>query len=244
MIALHNVTKTLDQVRAVSDVSFAVPRGEAMALIGPSGSGKTTLLRLIAGLEEPDAGKIELDGCTASRPGMIKPPHTRGIGMVFQRPALWPHLTVAQNVAFGLARWRGAEAKERTREVLHQVELAGKERRLPHQLSGGEAQRVALARALAPRPQILLLDEPLSNLDAELHAGMIELVRRMQLDADATMIFVSHDPSAAAKLCSRVVVLGRGKVLQAGSWDRIELRSFPRMVELQRTSTASGLAAQ
>jgi iron(III) transport system ATP-binding protein len=230
VITLHNVTKSFGQVRAISDVSFSIARHASLALVGPSGSGKSTILRLIAGLEEPDAGSVEMDGQIVSRPGAVAPPHTRGIGMVFQRPALWPHLTVAHNIAFGLAHWQRRAAQQRLEEVLRLVELQGMESRHPHQLSGGEAQRVALARALAPRPRILLLDEPLSNLDPELYASMLDLIRQVQTQTGVTLIFVSHDPLAAAEVCEHAVVLQGGRVVQTGTWDEVEIASVPRLV--------------
>ena len=217
MIRLDGVHKAFGQVLAVSDITFAVERHTAVSLTGPSGSGKTTLLRLIAGLEEPDAGEISLDGQIVSRPGAVTAPHTRSIGMVFQNPALWPHLTVARHIAFGLARWERDQIKARLETVTRLVRLQGLEGRYPHQLSGGEAQRVALARALAPRPHILLLDEPLSNLDPELHTDMLELMQEVRAETGVTMIFVSHDPRTAAAVCDSGVVLRGGRIAHTGS---------------------------
>ncbi len=216
MIRLEGISKVFGQVRALSDISFAVERHAALSLIGPSGSGKTTVLRLIAGLEEPDAGEITLDGQVVSRPGTVAPPHTRSIGMVFQRPAMWPHLTVARHIAYGLARWERDRIESRLETVTRLVRLQGLESRYPHQLSGGEAQRVALARALAPCPHILLLDEPLSNLDPELHADMLELIRQVRAETGVTLIFVSHDPRTAAAICDSVVVLRGGRIAHVG----------------------------
>ena len=198
MIRLAGVHKYFGPVLALSGITFDVERQAAVSLTGPSGSGKTTLLRLIAGLEEPDAGEISLDGQSVSRPGTVTPPHTRSIGMVFQHPALWPHLTVARHITFGLARWERDQIKARLETMTRLVRLQGLEGRYPHQLSGGEAQRVALARALAPRPRILLLDEPLSNLDPELHTDMLDLIQKVRSETGVTMIFVSHDPRTAA----------------------------------------------
>ena len=212
MIRLDGVHKAFGQVLALSDITFAIERHAAVSLTGPSGSGKTTLLRLIAGLEEPDTGEISLDGQIVSRPGAVTAPHTRSIGMVFQHPALWPHLTVARHIAFGLARWERDQIKVRLETMTQLVRLQGLEGRYPHQLSGGEAQRVALARALAPRPRILLLDEPLSNLDPELHTDMLELIREVRAETGVTMIFVSHDPRTAAAICDSVVVLRGGRI--------------------------------
>ena len=216
MIRLDRVHKAFGQVLAVSDVTLAIERHTAVSLTGPSGSGKTTLLRLIAGLEEPDTGEISLDGQIVSRPGAVTAPHTRSIGMVFQHPALWPHLTVARHIAFGLARWEREQIKARLETMARLVRLQGLAGRYPHQLSGGEAQRVALARALAPRPRILLLDEPLSNLDPELHTDMLELIRKVRAETGVTMIFVSHDPQTAAATCDRVVVIRGGRIVHIG----------------------------
>lgn len=214
MITLDGVSKAFGHVNAVRDVSFTVDRHTAVALSGPSASGKTTVLRLIAGLEEPDAGEITLNGKAVSRPGRLVPPHARGIGMVFQRPALWPHLTVASHVAFGLARWDKPKARTRVEEVMHLTRLEGLEQRYPHQLSGGEAQRVALARALAPLPRILLLDEPLSNLDPELHAEMLRLIQQVHGQAGVTLVLVSHDPHEAKAVCDNVLLMRAGRLVQ------------------------------
>ena len=214
MITLDRVSKAFGHVNAVRDISFTVERHAAVALSGPSGSGKTTVLRLIAGLEEPDAGEITLNGKGVSRPGRLEPPHTRGIGMVFQRPALWPHLTAARHVAFGLARWNRSEAGTRVEQVIHLTRLEGLEHRYPHQLSGGEAQRVALARALAPLPRILLLDEPLSNLDPELHEEMLRLIEKVHDQSGVTLILVSHDPLEAEAVCDDVLMMRAGRLVQ------------------------------
>lgn len=219
MISLQDITKTFDGVRAVCGVSFEVAAGEAAALVGPSGSGKTTVLRLIAGLEVPDRGAIALNGRQVSRTGWTLPPHERGVGMVFQKPALWPHMPVARNVEFGLDGLTRPEADRRLRETLRLTCLEGLERRYPNQLSGGEAQRVALARALAPRPSILLLDEPLVGLDEELNRQMIDLIRTIRRELGTTIIYVSHYLAEAAAVTERVVVLRQGCVVRAGSWD-------------------------
>lgn len=237
MIRLNGVSKAFGQVCAVSNVSLTVERHAALALTGPSGSGKTTLLRLIAGLEEPDAGKISLDGQIVSRPGAVAAPHTRSIGMVFQSPALWPHLTVARHIAFGLAGWERTEARSRIKTLTRLAKLRGLEDRYPHQLSGGEAQRVALARALAPCPHILLLDEPLSNLDPELHADMLALIQQVRAETDVTLIFVSHDPRAAAAMCDSVVALRGGRVAHVGPSEEIAL--LPDTGEAQASGKTS-----
>lgn len=225
MIQLRQVNKAYDEVQAVTDVSFTVEAHTAMALVGPSGSGKSTVLRLIAGLERPDSGHILIGGRVASTPDVLIPPHARGIGMVFQQPALWPHLTVARNVAFGLSRWPRQEAQQRTLEVLRWVGLEELASRYPHQLSGGEAQRVALGRALAPRPQILLLDEPLANLDPELHADMLDLIRTTRAQTGVTLILVSHNPAEAVSACPTAALMERGRVVRTGTWAELGLPS-------------------
>lgn len=221
LIALEGVERVVDGVAALRGVSLAVAPGEALAIIGPSGSGKTTLLRLIAGLDQPTAGAVRLRGQVASTPEWAAPPHRRGLGMVFQRPALWPHMTVVENVAFGLAALPPLEAKRRLAEVLGLTHLAGLERRRPHQLSGGEAQRVALARAIAPRPGALLLDEPLSGLDPELHAEMLALFGRVHADLGTALVYVTHDHAEARSIARRVVVLRRGRVEHDGRWEAV-----------------------
>lgn len=213
MIRLDRISKYFGEVHAVSDISFTVDHHQALALVGPSGSGKSTVLRLIAGLEIPDAGRIIIDGEVVSRPGSLTPPHTRGIGMVFQRPALWPHLTVAQHIAFGLSEQSNPEVHSRVKTLVHLTRLEGLEKRHPYELSGGEAQRVALARALAPEPRILLLDEPLSNLDSELHSEMLRLITKVRSDTEVTLILVSHNQTEATSFCDRVITLRAGRVL-------------------------------
>jgi ABC-type Fe3+/spermidine/putrescine transport system ATPase subunit len=226
MIALQSVSKGFDGVPVVREVTFEVVSGMAVALVGPSGAGKTTVLRLIAGLEVPDEGGIVLNGRVMSQGGWARPPHERGVGMVFQRPALWPHLSVRRNVQFGLAGLKRVEATERLRDTLRLTRLEGFEERYPHQLSGGEAQRVALARALAPRPSILLLDEPLVGLDVELNREMIELIHGVRQQFGTTIVYVTHYLSEAEAVADMVVVLRQGRVEQAGSWHSIQNREF------------------
>lgn len=226
MIALQSVSKSFDGVPVVREVTFEVASGMAVALVGPSGAGKTTILRLIAGLEVPDEGDIILNGRVMSRGGWACPPHERGVGMVFQRPALWPHLSVRRNVQFGLAGLKRVEAEERLRDTLRLTHLEGFEERYPHQLSGGEAQRVALARALAPRPSILLLDEPLVGLDVELNREMIELIRGIRQQFGTTIVYVTHYLSEAEAVADTMVMLRQGCVEQVGSWQSIQSREF------------------
>ena len=212
MIQVSGLTKRFGGALAVDQVSLAVAPGERVALVGPSGSGKTTLLRLLAGLEAPDAGEIRLRGALVSGPGRQVAPHRRGLGFVFQGAALWPHLTVAGNVAFGLYRWPRAAARERVVELLAQVELADQARRYPHELSGGEARRVALARALASGPNLLLLDEPLTSLDSELKARLLRWLLESTARTGATLVYVTHEAAEAAQVAERVLRMERGRL--------------------------------
>lgn len=214
--------------RVLEDVSLSIAKGEFFAFLGPSGSGKTTLLRLIAGFGTPDCGRILISGRDATR----EPPWARNVGLVFQNYALWPHMTVAQNVAFGLERRRvpRAERERRVRAALDLVGLAHLTERRPAQLSGGQQQRVAIARTLAIEPEVLLLDEPLSNLDAGLRAGvraeLVELQRRLGL----TTILVTHDQEEANAAADRMAVLNEGRVLQVGSPTELYDRPANRFV--------------
>lgn len=211
-IELQSLGKRVGDSLILRDISFELGAGEALGVVGPSGSGKSTLLRLIAGLDAPSSGRILLNGRVASEPGKLLPPWERGIGMVFQQPTLRPHMTVEENVAFGLWRWPRPEARDRVREVLALVKLTGFERRRPHQLSGGEAQRAALARAIAPRPPILLLDEPLSSLDPELHTSMVELFLQVRRQSNPTVIYVSHNHQEVSAVCEQLLALRGGVV--------------------------------
>jgi iron(III) transport system ATP-binding protein len=213
-IQLHHVSKRYGSLLAVDDVSLTVNQGEILVLLGQSGCGKTTTLRLIAGLERPDSGELYLDGALVSGNGVFVPPEDRKIGMVFQDYALFPHLTLEANVAFGLDRWNASERRARVAEMLALVGLENAGKRYPHQISGGQQQRVALARALASRPAVVLLDEPFSNLDAALRKEMREEVRRILRAAHATAVFVTHDQQEALSLSDRVAMLHEGRLLQ------------------------------
>jgi iron(III) transport system ATP-binding protein len=206
---------------AVRDLSFELPRGALLALLGPSGCGKTTALRLIAGLEAPDSGEIWLNGQCAAGPGCWMPPEARRVGMVFQDYALFPHLTIAQNIGFGLNKWKAAQRAQRVAELLALVDMRDCADRYPHQLSGGQQQRVALARALAPQPDVVLLDEPFSNLDAALRRSMREEVRAILRAAGATAIFVTHDQEEALSIADLVAIMDRGTIQQIGSPQQI-----------------------
>ena len=212
---------------AVDGLSLRVAEGEILALLGPSGCGKTTTLRLIAGLEDPDAGTITLRGQVVAGPGRAVPPEERGIGIVFQDYALFPHLTVADNVAFGLPR---AARRGRVEPVLDLVGLGGFGPRYPHELSGGQQQRVALARALAPAPALMLLDEPFSNLDADLRAQMRDEVERILRTSGTTAVFVTHDQEEAFTLADRVGVLQAGRIEQLAPPQELYHRPATRFV--------------
>ncbi|HXF60453.1 MAG TPA: ABC transporter ATP-binding protein [Caldilineaceae bacterium] len=212
-VCVRNAVKRFPGVSAANGVSFELPKGQLMALLGPSGCGKTTTLRLIAGFERLDAGEIEIGGQLVAGPGLHLPPERRRVGMVFQEYALFPHLSVAENVRFGLHQYQGDKAR-RVAQVLEMVGLAGYQGRMPHELSGGQQQRVALARALAPEPELILLDEPFSNLDAGLRVRVRAEVRNILRQANATAIFVTHDQEEALSLVDVVAVLIDGVVRQ------------------------------
>jgi iron(III) transport system ATP-binding protein len=202
---------------AVAAASFGVSEGSLLALVGESGSGKTTLLRMLAGLEQPDQGTISLDGQMLFESGRSVAPEKRGIGMVFQHHALFPHLTVGKNIAFGLKKLPRPQRRERIDSLLELIDLPGFEERYPHELSGGERQRVALARALAPRPRLLLLDEPFSSLDARLRQTVRDETRAMLRKHGTTAIFVTHDTGDALTIADRIVVLRDGVIQQIGA---------------------------
>ena len=198
-------------VAAVNGVSLVIPDHASIAITGPSGSGKTTLLRLIAGLEVPDAGTIAIDGKLANDPNLVIQPSDRGVGFVFQTGALWPHMTAAQNILFGLWDIPAAEARERVGTLLAQMGIARLAERYPDQISGGEARRVALARALAPRPAVLLLDEPLTNLDDELREDLLLLIAESVRESGASMVFVTHNKSEASAVADTVLHFRKGE---------------------------------
>jgi iron(III) transport system ATP-binding protein len=214
MIRLEGVTKRFGDAAAVDGASLCVDRGEVVALLGPSGCGKTTLLRLVAGFERPDGGTVEVAGRAVAGEGAWVPPERRRVGMVFQDYALFPHLTVAENVGFGLPR--GARAG-RVAELLAIVGLDGLGRRYPHELSGGQQQRVALARALAPAPELVLLDEPWSNVDPFLRESLRAEVTEVIRPLGVTVVLVTHDREEALSLADRIALMRDGTVVQEGT---------------------------
>lgn len=214
---------------AVNDVSLDARQGEILALVGPSGCGKTTLLRLVAGLETPDNGTIELDAEVVTGHRQSVPPENRSVGFVFQDYALFPHMTVAKNVLYGLPK-NAVGREERVDELLTLVGLSGMRDRRPHQLSGGERQRVALARALAPSPKILLMDEPFSNLDPNLSARLQLEVREILHEAGITVVFVTHDQEAALSMGDVIAVMDGGRIQQVGAPDVAFHRPVNRFV--------------
>ncbi|HUG17260.1 MAG TPA: ABC transporter ATP-binding protein [Thermomicrobiales bacterium] len=220
-IALSGVSKQFPGtlLPAIHDVSFSVARGEILALLGPSGCGKTTTLRLIAGFERADEGRITVGGAVVDDSRAYVSPEKRGVGMVFQDYALFPHLTVAANIGFGLARWSRRERDARVSELIELAGLAELRNRYPHQLSGGQQQRVALARALAPRPEVLLLDEPFSNLDTELRLQMRNEVRELLKVVGTTAILVTHDQQEAMTVADRMAVMLAGCIEQVDTPD-------------------------
>ncbi|QQK74936.1 ABC transporter ATP-binding protein [Salicibibacter cibarius] len=212
IISLNHVNKAFDDVRAVQDISIDVNKGELVTFIGPSGCGKTTLLRTIAGFYSPTSGDIYLNGTRIND----LPPEKRETGMVFQNYALFPHMTIFENVAYGLdVRKETKETKKnKVQDALAQVQLEGYEARKPSELSGGQQQRVAIARCLVLKPKVLLLDEPLSNLDANLRMIMRDEIRRLKEELDLTIIFVTHDQEEALSISDRVMVLNEGNLQQ------------------------------
>ena len=209
------------QQSAVNDISFELTSGEILALVGPSGCGKTTTLRIIAGLERPDSGIVRLNDRVVASDAVFVPPEKRGVGMVFQDHALFPHLTVSENIAFGLRGRSPTQIRQTVGEMLHLVGLLPLAKRYPHALSGGERQRVALARALAPRPILVLMDEPFSSLDADLRLEMREHVRRILKAMRATVVFVTHDQDEALYMGDRLAVLQNGYLEQIGTPEEI-----------------------
>ena len=220
---LHNVRKSFTQSTAVENFNLEVERGEFVSFLGPSGCGKTTTLRMIAGFETPTSGTITVNNVDITN----TPPNRRNVGMVFQSYALFPNMTVADNIGFGLkvARRSASEIAKRTEEMLRTVHLPEFGGRYPYQLSGGQQQRIALARALAIQPQVLLLDEPLSALDAKIRVSLRNEIRAIQRQLGITTIYVTHDQEEALSLSDRIVVMSNGRIEQIGT--PFEIYNFP-----------------
>jgi iron(III) transport system ATP-binding protein len=214
-LALHNITKNFGSVTALRNVSLEIEEGSFVSFLGPSGCGKTTLLRIIAGLDTPNTGDIRL----GDRNLADVPARRRNFGVVFQSYSLFPNMTVAKNVAYGLEchAWRRERIDQRVRELLSLVHLEDQANKLPHQLSGGQQQRIALARALAPEPPVLLLDEPLSALDAKVREDLRGEIRDLQVRLGITTIMVTHDQEEAMEMADRIVVMNKGNIEQQGS---------------------------
>ena len=222
-VGVSHVSKRLGVHHALTDVSVDVFPGEAIAILGPSGCGKTTLLRLIAGLEVPDAGTITANGAQVAKPGHnLVPPHERGLGFVFQDLALWPHLTVDENLGFvlGTTPVPRAERASRVQRSLDMMRIGRLGGRYPHQLSGGEQQRVALARALVGQPRALLLDEPFSSLDPELRTTLRAELHQLRQELKVTMVYVTHDRDDASALADRVVEIRAGRIISIAAGER------------------------
>jgi iron(III) transport system ATP-binding protein len=243
-VELRGLRKAFGGVAAVAGVDLSVRSGEFVALLGPSGCGKTTTLRLVAGFLPPDEGEIVVEGRKLSAPGSVVPPERRGMAMIFQSFAVWPHKTVRDNVGYGLKfkEVSRAEAGRRVEAMLRTVRLEGFADRYPGELSGGQQQRVALARALVVEPAILLLDEPLSNLDATLREEMRFEIRRLHEAFRITTLYVTHDQSEAMATADRIAVMHRGRIMQVGSPQEVYDRPASAFVAafLGRTNLVSG----
>ena len=212
MITLHHLSKRYGAVQALKPTSLALPARSITVLQGPSGSGKTTLLRLIAGLELPSTGEIHLGGNLAGNPTWLQPPHSRDIGFVFQNPALWPHLTIAQNIAFGLLGLPKREITQRIGHILATMELDGLEKRYPSQISGGEARRTAIARTLVTRPRRLLLDEPLTHLQDELKLHLLDLILDQVQQQGSSLLYITHSSEETRRIGGTLLTLVDGQL--------------------------------
>ncbi len=212
MIELAGISKSYGSHPALSNVSLTIPDQARIALLGPSGSGKTTLLRLIAGLEVPDAGTISFDGGIISSPEYVLPPSERSMGFVFQSAALWPHMTVSDNILFGLSHLPEKEQQQRLGTLLERMKITPVKDRFPDQISGGEARRVGLARALAPRPTTLLFDEPLTNLDRKLRDDLLSLISETIRETGSAMVYVTHDEYEAECVADTIIRFDKGTI--------------------------------
>jgi iron(III) transport system ATP-binding protein len=232
-LSFEHVSRRYGEMYALKDVTLAIRPGKVLCLLGPSGCGKTTLLRVAAGVERPSAGRVLIDGQEVAGPNCFLPPEKRGVGLMFQDFALFPHLTIAENVAFGLRSLTKAQAKAEALAALERVGLAGYAGEYPHILSGGEQQRVALARAIAPRPGVLLMDEPFSGLDTQLRESIREDTLAIVREARATCIVVTHDAEEAMRMGDQVALMRRGHIVQKGTAP--ELYRTPQDILAART---------
>jgi len=230
VLEISGLTKDFEAECAVDDLSLTVRDGELLTLLGPSGCGKTTTLRAIAGLERPDAGSIVIDGDVVADADDALAPEDRDVGLVFQDFALFPHLDAGENVAFGIQDWPADRREQRVEELLELVGLTDQRESAPGELSGGQQQRIALARALAPEPDLLLLDEPFSNLDKDLRVRTREEVRRILVEAGVTAVFVTHDQEEALSISDRVAVMHQGAIEQAGHPEQVFQHPTSRFV--------------
>ncbi len=247
-VTIRGLTKRYGEVAAVEGLHLQVKPGELVSLLGPSGCGKTTTLRLVAGFLKPDAGEVWVGDRCLSSPTTVIPPERRRMAMIFQSYALWPHMTVAENVVYGLRFKKGtakAARQKRVEEILRVVQLGGSESRYPGELSGGQQQRVAVARALVVEPEILLLDEPLSNLDANLREEMRFEIRRLHEAFGITTLYVTHDQGEAMVISDRIALLHKGRVVQVGTAEELFRQPRTRFVAefIGKTNLVDGVAA-
>jgi iron(III) transport system ATP-binding protein len=228
MLAVESLTLRYGPIAVLDGVSLSAVRGEILCLLGPSGSGKSSLLRLVAGVEHPSSGRIVIGGTEVAGLRTFVEPERRRVGMVFQDYALFPHLTVRANVAFGLTGWKRVDADKAVGGMLDRVELTRLASSYPHMLSGGERQRVALARALAPNPQILLMDEPFSSLDGRLRDQVRQQTIELLRETNTTTILVTHDPNEAVRVADRIALLRKGRLVQCGTPEELYTRPSTR----------------
>ena len=223
MITIDNLSKKYGKVEALHGVTLKITLNEILAVVGPSGCGKTTLLRLIAGLEKPDGGRIQIDNREVSSQAKVLEPHKRGLSMIFQDLALWPHMRVREHITFVLKKEKLTRdvVESRIDEILRDVNLNGYDNRYPHELSGGEKQRLAIARALAPHPKYLLMDEPFSNLDSILKEELQEVVIKLKNNHQMGIIYVTHNVDEAFMLADRIAIMNRGMIEQADDKDKV-----------------------
>jgi iron(III) transport system ATP-binding protein len=245
-LELQDVEHVYGAQVVLRQISFQIQPGQILCLLGPSGCGKTTALRIAAGLEQPKAGRVLLAGRLMTGDGGFVPPEQRGVGLLFQDYALFPHLNVADNVGFGLTHLRSGERRTQTEAWLRRVDLWERRQAYPHMLSGGEQQRIALARALAPRPAVLLLDEPFSNLDSQLRQQVRAEVLRVLREIGATALLVTHDPEEALIMGDQIALMDQGRILQIGAaLDLYFAPNHPRVAAFfGEVNWLSGLAQQ